>query len=144
MNFNGHCLIKNNIPVPKKIINLYISYTIGPQLKNVKTDFTLVNCLFGSVNLTRNADPSKCKYTGCSLGFDSRLETLFTDGSYGENVFIFGADISSSVHVDNKWKVILILVEGPTQELDDMKWAAEPKYPINFTQSGRRFVSSLH
>ena len=48
------------------------------------------------------------------------------------------------MHVDNKWKVILILVEGPRQELDDMTWATEPKYPINFTQSGRRFVSSLH
>ena len=37
----------------------------------------------------------------------------------GENVVIFGADISSSVHIDNKNKYILILVEGPTQGLDD-------------------------
>ena len=29
MNFNGHCLIKNNISIPKKVINLYISYTLG-------------------------------------------------------------------------------------------------------------------
>ena len=41
MNFNGHCLIKNNISIPKKVINLYISYTLGPQLKNLNTDFTL-------------------------------------------------------------------------------------------------------
>ena len=33
MNFNGHCLIKNNISIPKKVINLYISYTLGPQLR---------------------------------------------------------------------------------------------------------------
>ena len=26
IDFNGHCLIKNNISIPKKIINLYISY----------------------------------------------------------------------------------------------------------------------
>ena len=32
INFNEHCLIKNNISVPKKVINLYISYTLGPQL----------------------------------------------------------------------------------------------------------------
>ena len=32
--FNGHCLIKNNISVPKKVVNLYISYTLGPQLRN--------------------------------------------------------------------------------------------------------------
>ena len=35
------------------------------------------------------------------------------------NVIIFGADMSSSVHVDNERKEILILGEGPTQELDD-------------------------
>ena len=49
---NGHCLIKNNISVPKKVINLYISYTLGPQLRNLNTDFTLGNCLFRSVKLT--------------------------------------------------------------------------------------------
>ena len=31
MNFNGHCLIKNNISIPKKVINLYISYTLSSQ-----------------------------------------------------------------------------------------------------------------
>ena len=35
------------------------------------------------------------------------------------NVIIFGADMSSSVHIDNERKEILILGEGPTQELDD-------------------------
>ena len=28
INFNGHCLINNNISVPKKVINLYISYIL--------------------------------------------------------------------------------------------------------------------
>ena len=27
--FNGHCLIKTSISIPKKVINLYISYTLG-------------------------------------------------------------------------------------------------------------------
>ena len=63
MNFNGHCLIKNNISIPKKVINLYISYTLGPQLRNLDTYFTLGNCLFRSVKLTKNADLDKCKYT---------------------------------------------------------------------------------
>ena len=52
--------------------------------------------------------------------------------------------MSSSVHVDNKGKDILILGEGPTQELNDMTSTAEAKYPINFTQSKKRFVLSLH
>ena len=43
INFNGHCLIKHNISIPKKVINLYISYTLNPQLRNLNTDFTLSN-----------------------------------------------------------------------------------------------------
>ena len=62
-NFNGHCLINNNISIPEKVINLYISYTISPWLKNLNTDFTLNNCLFGSVKLNKNADPDKYKYS---------------------------------------------------------------------------------
>ena len=48
------------------------------------------------------------------------------------------------MHVDNKAKDILILGEGPTQGLNDTELTTEAKYPINFTQSGRRFVLSLH
>ena len=57
--FNGHCLIKNNISIPKKVINLYICYTLNPKLRNLNTDFTLGNCLFGSVKLIKNTDLDK-------------------------------------------------------------------------------------
>ena len=62
----------------------------------------------------------------------------------GRNIITFGSDMSSSVHVDNKGKCILILGEGPTQGLDDTTLTAEAKYTINFAQSGNRFVLSLH
>ena len=52
--------------------------------------------------------------------------------------------MSSSVHIDNKGKDILILCERPTQGLDDTTLTAEAKYPINFTWSVKRFVLSLH
>ena len=52
--------------------------------------------------------------------------------------------MTSSVHVDNKGKKIVILGEGPTQGLDDTTLTAEEKYPIHFTQSRKRFVVSLH
>ena len=52
--------------------------------------------------------------------------------------------MSSSVHVDNKNKDILILGEGPTQGLDATTLTAEAKYPINFTQPRKRFILSLH
>ena len=62
----------------------------------------------------------------------------------GKNVAIFRADMSSSAHVDNKGEDILILGEGPAQGLDDTTLTTEAKYPINFTQSGKKFVLSLH
>ena len=62
----------------------------------------------------------------------------------GRNVIIFGADMSSSVHVDNKSKDILILGEGPTQGLDDTTLTAEAKYPISFTRPNKRFVLSIY
>ena len=50
--------------------------------------------------------------------------------------------MSSSVYIDNKIKDVL--GEGPTQGLDDTTLTAEAIYPINFIQSNKRFVLSLH
>ena len=95
--------------------------------------------------LTKNADLDRYKYSSYSIGFDSRSEFSLLDGFMGKNVIIFEADLSSCVPVGiNKGKVILILGEGPTQRLDDTTLTAEAKYPINFTESGKRFVLSLH
>ena len=52
--------------------------------------------------------------------------------------------MTSSVHIDNKNKDILILGEGPAPGLDDTTLAAEAIYPINFTQPNKRFLLSLH
>ena len=56
----------------------------------------------------------------------------------GKNAIIFGADMSSSVHIENKGKDILLLGEGSTQGLDDTTLTAEAKYPANFTQPNKR------
>ena len=53
INFNRQCLIKHNISIPWKVINLYISDTLNTQLGNLGWDFTLGNSLFGSVKLTK-------------------------------------------------------------------------------------------
>ena len=49
------------------------------------------------------------------------------------NVF-FGVDNSSSVHIDNKKKEILVLGKGPTQGLNDIKITGEAEYSINFSR----------
>ena len=45
------------------------------------------------------------------MGFDSRSEISLPDGSIGKNVIIFGVDMSSSVHIDNKKKDIQFLIK---------------------------------
>ena len=52
-----------------------------------------------------------------------------------EKMPLLWSNMSSSVHIDNKGKDILILGEGPTLGLDDTTLTAKAKYPINFTQS---------
>ena len=49
--------------------------------------------------------------------FDGTGAYLLPDGSFGRNVVIFGVDMNSSVHIDNKGKDILILGKGPAQRL---------------------------
>ena len=98
--------------------------------------------MFGSVKVTKNADPDKYSYSGYGIGFDTCEEYSLPDGGVGKNV-IFGVDKISSVHIDNKGKDILILGKGPTQGLKHML-AAETQYSINFTRPGIKFCLSLH
>ena len=44
---------------------------------------------------------------------------LMAASSVGKNAIIFGGDMSSSGHIDNKKKHFLISGKGPTQGLDD-------------------------
>ena len=62
----------------------------------------------------------------------------------GGIVVILGADKSSSVHIDNRPKGILILSEGPTQGLDGATLTVEANCPINFKQPNKWFVLGLH
>ena len=56
----------------------------------------------------------------------------------GKNVIIFGVDTSSSPHIDNKKKDILILERGPTQGLEHTQ-TAENFYAIDFTKNNTNF-----
>ena len=97
-------------------VNIYIVYELGASSSN-DSDSTFKNCLFGAVTLTKNADIEKYGYSGYGIGFDRRGSFSFPGGGFGQNIIIFGADMSSSAHIDNKGKNILILGIGPTQRL---------------------------
>ena len=51
--------------------------------------------------------------------------------------------MSSSAHIDNKKKDILVLGKGPTQGLEHIL-TAEKMYSINFTVTKNKFCLSLH
>ena len=98
---------------------------------------------FGAVTLTKNADIEKYKYSGYGVGFDRRSSFSFTSGGFGQNVLIFGADMSTSTHIDNKKKDIVVLGRGPTQGLESTL-TTEKMYSINFTVTKKKFCLSLH
>ena len=68
--------------------------------------FYFKELLFGGVRLAENADPDKYVYIGYGTGFYSGSEFLLPDSSMGRNIIIFGVDMNSSVHIDNKKKYL--------------------------------------
>ena len=84
-----------------KVVNIYIVYELGASSSHVN-DPTLKNGLSGAVTLTKNADIDKYGYSGYGIGFDRRGSFSFPSGGYGQNVLMFGVDMSFSGHIDNK------------------------------------------
>ena len=127
--FNWSCLKQEKITYNhEKIVNIYIVDKIN-QNYNISSYPTLENCFFGAVRLTKNVDIDENKYSGYGIGFDRKGTFSFGNG-FGRNCIIFGVDMSSSVHVDNK--KILVLGEGPTQELDRTTLTVEKKVFYQF------------
>ena len=117
-NFTGSCSKQRQISYTHgKVVNICIVYELGASSSH-NNDPTLRNCLFGAVTLTKSADIDKYGYSGYGTGFDKRSSFSFPGGGFGQNVLIFGVDMSFSAHIDNKKKDILVLGKGPTQGLE--------------------------
>ena len=86
--------------------------------------------MFGADKLTKNSDIDKCKYSDYGIGFDSEGSFLHSN-DLGRNATIFGADVSSSTHTNNKTRNILVLGrDGTTIYVEKM-------YSINFSETGQ-------
>ena len=83
------------------------------------------------------ADVDLYKYSGYGIRFDRKRYYSIGD-EIGRNVIIFGVYMSSSSHIDNKKKEILILGKGPAQGLEHTL-TAEKMYSINFTKENTKF-----
>ena len=69
--FKGICLKQNCVYfLYKNIVNLFFFHT-NQIYGYLNTNFTLGNCLFGAVKLTKNANPDKCKYSNYGIEFYS-------------------------------------------------------------------------
>ena len=60
--------------IHRNLVNLYISYELDTWSRDLNIHFTLDNCLFGAVNLTKNADPDKYGCIDYGTGFDTRSQ----------------------------------------------------------------------
>ena len=104
--FTGSCLKQPKILYTHgNVINIYIVYELGASISHNK-DPTLKKCFFGAVTLAKNTDIDKYGYSGYGTGFDRKSSFSFPGGGFGQNVLIFGADMSSSAHIDNKKRYV--------------------------------------
>ena len=99
--FNRDCLKEEKITFNNgKIVNIYFVYEIERSV-NISIYPTLENSLLGAVKLTKHVDVDLCKYSGYGIGFD-RKGSYSIGNEVGRNVIIFGVDMNSSPHIDNK------------------------------------------
>ena len=95
--------------------------------------------MFGAVSLTKNADIDKCKYSGYGIGFDKHREFSFGNG-LGKNCIIFGADLSSSSHANNKKNKVLVLRKDFVQGINGITIYAEKWYKSILLKKIKNFV----
>ena len=128
--------------MPQTIVNIYIVYEITKN-NSISSYPALENCFFGSVKLSKNPEIDMYKYSGFGIGFDRMGEFSYGDG-FGQNVIIFGADMSSSSHAKNRKNNNLIFGKDFTQGINGTTIYAEKLYSINFTKTNTKFCLSLH
>ena len=98
--FSGSCLKQEKITYTHgKIVNTYIVSELNESYSIIRP--TLVNCLFGTVSLTKHVDIDKYKYSGYRIGLDRGGGFSFGNG-FCRNLKIFGVDVSSSTKIGNK------------------------------------------
>ena len=92
--------------IPNKVVNVYIVYKLNDlkdledsKVRNtISSDFTIQSALFGALKITKDVDTSNYSYSGYGICFDSKSDFSIGNVTNGQNVIIFGADMSL-VHI---------------------------------------------
>ena len=114
--------------------------------------------MFGAVKITEDpSDSDHEKYSGYATAFDEGSDLSFGNIVNGNNVIIFGADMSFSSHERNRQNEMYVLGKdfiqgvttvGPTalsgKTSKGTTIYAEKLYKHNFTEPNKEFVLSLH
>ena len=103
-----------------------------------------------AVTLTKNANIDKYGYSGYGIGFDRTSAFSFPDGvGFGQNVIIFGVDMSSSAHIGHKkkdisfrkkdqwkrnsvWAYITIIFLWMVQKFTNLKQVIQKLYQLHY------------
>ena len=142
--FSGNLLKQAKIHYDHgKIINLYITYKLKKR-SNDSPDFSLENCLFGAIKITKDVKTSRYKYSGNKIRFDAGSSFSFGNNLNTKNVIIFGCDMSLSSHANNMANNVYVLGKDFIQGIQGTTLYAEKLYTTDFTQQDKRFVLSLH
>ena len=124
--------------------NIYCIYKLDPISSSRDNTFTVQNALFGSMQITENADTSKYEYKGFGICFDEGGTFSKSNITNCRNVFIFGVQESSLTHANNKANNIFVMGDGFVQGINDTTLYAENIHSQNFAQPNKKFVLSLH
>ena len=108
--FDGSCLKQEDAArfTPNFVVNLFIIYELDKCSRDLNTDFTAKDRLFGAVNLTNNADPDKYKYSGYGIGFDSRSKFPLPQDSNRKHCLSWHHNWSNSFLFVNATKIYYI------------------------------------
>ena len=125
---------------------MFIAYRLNVSSKGLNTNFTIDDCLFGVLKLTKNANPDKYGYIGYGCGLYARSQFLLPNGDWDKYVVISDVDNSLSVHANNnnKKKDNVIFGEGPTDGLDDTIITKKGKYSDNTSDHRKKICLSLY
>ena len=129
---NGRVILKYNNSV--LVQNFFSSLCSDPT-----NNFTLKNCLFGTIKFTRNVDISKFTYNCWGIAFDGKGYWSF-ENDPARNVIIFGDDNSSSFHLDNPQNNFLVLGKKPTEGINGSVGAAEKKLVLTLVEQIQNFA----
>ena len=142
MKFNGNCSESDDTGFIFREKKFYIEFGIKLWPFSFDNGFTLTNSLFGGATLTANFDPDKYSYYGYVTSVNVPGPFSLSNCSFSKKVVVFDGNMNSSVHVDNIYIYIYILILGisPTQGLDDTTLTEESKFSINFTKSGKKCI----